>query len=106
MRSGVGAFWVGSRFELWCLVFFFLVDVAGDFAVAAGAEAPACCGWSAGAADDDDAFAESEQVNANDATASNARMGSFFIVLRFASRMRLGSPWAEGELCTWPSSLL
>ena len=82
-----------------------MVDVADDFAVAAGAEALDCCGLSAGAADDD-AFAESEHVNANDATASNARMGSFFIVLplRFS-----GGAWfsvADGELCTWPSSLL
>jgi hypothetical protein len=66
--------------------------VADDFAVAAGVEALDCCGLRAGAADDDDAFAESEHVNANDATASNARMGSFFIVLRFASQVRLGSP--------------
>jgi len=83
-----------------------LVDVADDFAAAAGAEPLDCCGLSAGAADDDDAFAESEHVNANDATASNARMGSFFIVLplRFS-----GAAWFSvvgGELCTWPSSLL
>jgi hypothetical protein len=87
----VGAFWVGSRLELWCLVFFFLVDVADDLGDAAGTEALDCCGLSAGAAGDGDAFSESEHVNANSASASNARMERFFIVLRFASRMWLGS---------------
>lgn len=82
---------MGSRLELWCLVFFFLVDV-DDLEDAAGAEALDCCGLSAAVADNGDAFAESAHVNANEATASNARMRSFFIVLRFASPMQLASP--------------
>lgn len=83
MRSGVGAFWKGSRFELRRLVFFFFVEEADDLEAPVDVEALACCGLGAAAAGD--ALKESEQANAASVTMNNAGLEGFFISLCFSS---------------------